>query len=178
MVPPPVVSPRAGDEFADVAVVLVVAAPAAAEGVALSLGFTAAVEEEEEEEMVWACVEEDGGDELLGVAPKGGTVSDEQSSCPSTRGTSGGFGQGVPVAASQDSPFTVLLSLSLSDGWWSGVVVFLGVVSPLTTCPRAGLHELEATSLLEVEQEPDLMTASVPFIALLTALEEEDSPFS
>lgn len=65
--------------------------------------------------------------------------------------------------------------------------VFLREASPLTACPsagvcpRAGLQELEGaplSTLLEVEQEPDLRPSSVPFITLLTALDEDDSPFS
>lgn len=139
---------------------------------------TAAAAAEEEDE---ACVEDDG--DVLFVAPPCGTVSDEQFCEPSTRGASSVFEEDVPAAASHDSPFTV--RLSLSGGWCVGV--FLREASPLTACPRtdvcprAGLQELEGaplSTLLEVEQEPDLRPRSVPFITLFTALEEDDSPFS
>lgn len=141
-------------------------------------GFTEEAAAAEDE----GCVEDDG--DVLFVAPPGGTLSEEQFCEPSTRGASSVFEQDVPAAASQDSPFTVLLS-SLSDGWCVGV--FLREASPLTTCPRAGvcpragLQELEGaplSTLLEVEQEPDRRPSSVPFITLLTALDKEDSPFS
>lgn len=61
----------------------------------------------------------------------------------------------------------VLLSVSLSEGWWTGVE--FGVASPLTTWLRAGLQELEGTwpsTPLEAEQEPDLGPKSVPFTEL------------
>ena len=68
---------------------------------------------------------------------------------------------------SENSNSPVLLSVSLSEGWWTGVE--LGVVSPLTMWPWAGLQEVEGTwasTPLEAEQESDLGSKSVPFTVL------------
>lgn len=65
----------------------------------------------------------------------------------------------------------VLLSMSLSDGWWTGLE--FSSASPLRTWLRAGLQELEGTwqsTPLEAEQDPDLGRRSTPF----TELEREE----
>lgn len=80
----------------------------------------------------------------------------------------------VDITACANSP--ILLSLSLSEGWWTGVE--LVVESPLTTWPRAGLQELEGTwpsAPLEAEQEPDLGPKSVPFTVLEDKIQEISS---